>query len=75
MCQILRTDVNIYSKTKIGNEARACGFGVNAWTAETEAEIDALRERGIDGAVIDDCHLAAACRGGRTREPHRDSEQ
>ena len=74
-CEYVHPDVGLCLETEFVQQARDRGFGVNAWTAETEAAINALRKRGVDGAVIDDCRLAAACRGDSTRDPHRDAER
>ena len=63
-CAYVHPDVGLCLETEIVGEAHARGVGVNAWTAETEAEILALRERGVDGAVINDCRFAATCREG-----------
>jgi len=73
-CEYVHPDVGLCLDTEFVREARDRGFGVNAWTADTEAEILALRERGVDGVVIDDCRLAAACRDDDTPELHRDAE-
>ena len=64
-CEYVHPDVGICLETRMVEAARARGFGVNAWTAETESEILALRDRGVDGAVINDCRFAATCRSGR----------
>lgn len=64
-CEYVHPDVGLCLETRMVEAARARGFGVNAWTAETESEILALRDRGVDGAVINDCRFAATCRSGR----------
>ncbi|MBB6646890.1 glycerophosphodiester phosphodiesterase family protein [Halobellus ruber] len=64
-CAYVHPDVGICLETGMVSEARARGVGVNAWTAESESEILALRDRGVDGAVINDCRFAATCRSGR----------
>lgn len=64
-CEYVHPDVGICLETGMVREARARGFGVNAWTAETESEILALRDRGVHGVVINDCRFAATCRSGR----------
>jgi glycerophosphoryl diester phosphodiesterase len=61
-CDYVHPDIGLCLGTDIVAEAHDRGFGVNAWIAETEADVRALRERAVDGAVIDDCRLAAACR-------------
>jgi glycerophosphoryl diester phosphodiesterase len=63
-CSYVHPDVGICLETGIVGAAHARGVGVNAWTAETESEVLALRERGVDGAVINDCRFAATCREG-----------
>jgi glycerophosphoryl diester phosphodiesterase len=61
-CAYVHPNVELCLETEFVSKACDRGFGVNAWTADTEAEVWALRERGVDGAVIDDCRFAAACR-------------
>jgi glycerophosphoryl diester phosphodiesterase len=64
-CEYVHPDVDSCLETEVVPEARARGFGVNAWTAETESDILELRDLGVDGAVINDCRFAATCRTGR----------
>jgi len=64
-CEYVHPDIDLCLDTDIVSAAADRGFGVNAWTAETEAEILALRDLGVDGAVINDCRFAATCRSGR----------
>jgi len=61
-CAYVHPHVSLCLETEIVAEAHARGFGVNAWTAESEAEIERLRERGVEGVVIDHCEHAALCR-------------
>ena len=72
-CEYVHPSVELCLESGLVSAAHARGFGVNAWTAETDAEIDALRDRGVDGAVIDDCRFASACRAGDTVEPNREA--
>jgi len=70
-CEYVHPDVGLCLETDFVGAARDRGFGVNAWTAETESEILALRDRGVDGAVINDCRFAATCRSGaRLQDPN-----
>ena len=64
-CEYVHPDVDSCLETEVVREARDRGFGVNAWTAETESAILKLRDLGVDGAVINDCRFAATCRSGR----------
>ena len=64
-CAYVHPDVDTCLETEVVEQARDRGFGVNAWTAETESEVLELRARGVDGAVINDCRFAAVCRSGR----------
>ena len=74
-CEYVHPNVELCLDTEFVRQAHDRGFGVNAWTAETEAEVLALRERDVDGAVIDDCRLAPACRGDDIPDPHCDAER
>ena len=74
-CEYVHPNVGLCLESGLVSAAHARGVGVNAWTAETEAETVALRERGVDGAVIDDCRLASTCRGDDTPELRRDAER
>ena len=64
-CEYVHPSVKLCLETDFVRAARDRGFGINAWTAETESEILELRERGVDGAVINDCRFAATCRSGQ----------
>jgi glycerophosphoryl diester phosphodiesterase len=64
-CAYVHPDVGICLETGMVREARSRRFGINAWTAETESEILALCEFGVDGVVINDCRFAATCRSGQ----------
>lgn len=64
-CAYVHPSVAPCLETEFVNAARDRGFGVNARTAGADSEISALRNWGVDGAVIDDCGLAPACRSGR----------
>lgn len=64
-CGSIHPNVRLCLETDIVERAHERGLAVNAWTAESAAEITQLRTRGVDGVVINDCGLAAVCRGGR----------
>jgi glycerophosphoryl diester phosphodiesterase len=64
-CAYVHPDVDTCLETEFVDEAHDRGFGVNAWTAETESEVLELRAQGVDGAVINDCQFAAVCQSGR----------
>lgn len=64
-CASVHPNVGICLETEMVREAHDRGFEVNAWTAETESEILALRALGVDGAIIDDCRFATVCRSGQ----------
>ncbi|MFC6872900.1 glycerophosphodiester phosphodiesterase [Halobellus marinus] len=62
-CEYAHPEVALCLETDVVGDAHARSLAVNAWTAETETEVRALRARGVDGIVIEDCDLAAVCRG------------
>ena len=76
-CEYVHPDVGLCLETDFVRGARGRGFGVNAWTAGTESGILELRERGVDGVVIDDCRFAATCRSGRRLQEldHEDAHE
>ncbi|MFA1611868.1 glycerophosphodiester phosphodiesterase [Halobellus rubicundus] len=61
-CSSVHPHVSLCLETDIVADAHARGFDVNAWTATSASEIERLRDRGVDGVVIDDCEHAALCR-------------
>lgn len=62
-CAYVHPTVRLCVGTDIVERAHDRGLGVNAWTAESVAAVTELRDRGVDGVVINDCGLTAACRG------------
>lgn len=70
-CTYVHPSVRLCLGTDIVERAHDRGLAVNAWTAESAPEVNHLRDRGVDGVVIDDCGLAAVCRG----EPQRRDEE
>ena len=61
-CAAVHPSVALCVETDIVDEAHARGMAVNAWTADSESAVERLRERGVDGVVIDNCDHAALCR-------------
>lgn len=62
-CAYVHPRVRLCLETDIVDRAHNRGLTVNAWTADSAAEVDRLRSRGVDGVMLNDCGLAAVCRG------------
>jgi glycerophosphoryl diester phosphodiesterase len=60
-CAYVHPDKQRCLDTDVVDDAHARGFAVNAWTATTAADVRALRERGVDGVILDDCGLTERC--------------
>ncbi len=62
-CAYVHPHVNLCLDTDIVERAHERGFDINAWTAADRDTVGELRDRGVDGAIIGDCELAAICNG------------